>query len=59
MRPMASRSCSSEYAYEMRTKPSPLCPNAVPGTTATFSSVSSFVQNSSEDMPNFEMFGKI
>jgi hypothetical protein len=36
--PIAIFKFSSEYAYEMRRKPSPQSPKAVPGTTATFSS---------------------
>ena len=35
MRFSASARCLMEYAYEMRTKPSPHAPNAEPGTTAT------------------------
>lgn len=43
---------SREYAYEMRRKPSPLSPNALPGTTASFSSCRRREANSSLVMPN-------
>ena len=42
----------------MRTKPSPLSPNASPGMTATCSAASSFSQNSPLAMPVSRMLGK-
>ena len=43
-------------AYEMRTKPSPESPKAVPGTMATLCSSSRRTQNSSEVRPEDVMF---
>lgn len=58
-RPIASFRSSKEYAYEIRRNPSPQSPNAVPGTTATFSSSNNLVANSSDVIPNSLIFGKI
>ena len=51
MRSIACSILSIEVAYEQRIWPSPQSPNALPGTTATFSSKSSRSQNSSELRP--------
>ena len=51
MRCVACWILSIEVAYEQRIWPSPHSPNALPGTTATFSSKRSRSQNSSELKP--------